>query len=109
MKAIVSRAVDPPVQLHLRVRPEGAPYGWSGRLCAAALGTFYLKCRPGLLPGDAQGGDREPLLWLAEVAEDRPSLVVSVRPQSTASVPYRIENNLRQGTISFCQKVSCNP
>ena len=94
--------------LSVRFRPRGPEWDWSGPVCAAALGSFWIKIRrqgqSGFASSHKQAKGRV-LFALAEVEEDSPSLTMSFRRASATAIPYRIENALLSGALLYSQKV----
>lgn len=95
--------------LSVRFRPRGPEWDWSGPVCAAALGSFWIKIRrqgqSGFASSHKQAKSRM-LFALAEVQEDSPSLSMCFRRHSADAIPYRIENALRSGALLYSQKAS---
>ena len=95
--------------LSVRFKPRGPEWNWSGPVCAAALGSFWIKIRrqgqSGFATSHKQVKGRM-LYALAEVQEDSPSLTMSFRRHSADAIPYRIENALHSGALIYSQKVT---
>lgn len=95
--------------LSVRFRPRGPEWDWSGPVCAAALGSFWIKIRrqgqSGFASSHKQAKGRM-LFALAEVQEDSPSLSMCFRRHSADAIPYRIENALHSGALLYSQKAS---
>jgi hypothetical protein len=93
--------------LSVRFKPRGPEWDWSGPVCAAALGSFWIKIRRqgqlGFASSNKQAKGRM-LFALAEVQEDSPSLSMCFRRHSADAIPYRIENALRSGSLLYSQK-----
>lgn len=100
--------------LTVRFKPRDPGWDWSGPVCAAALGSFWIKIRP-----RGQGAHNKQieskfhkqakgmsLFAVAEVQEDSPSLTMSFRRHSLDAIPYRLENALQSGAVLYNQKVS---
>lgn len=98
--------------LTVRFKLRGPEWDWSGPVCAAALGSFWMKIRRRGQMGKSveSNTQKQPkgrlLFALAEVQEDSPSLIMSFRRHSTDSIPYRIENALQSGALLYNQKVN---
>lgn len=92
--------------LSVRFRLRDSEWDWSGSVCAAALGSFWIKIRRKGQSGFSKQAKGRMLFALAEVQEDSPTLIMSFRKHSADSIPYRIENALRSGALSYSQKVT---
>nr|PNR49566.1 hypothetical protein PHYPA_011462 [Physcomitrium patens] len=90
--------------LSVRFRLRDSEWDWSGSVCAAALGSFWIKIRRKGQSGFSKQAKGRMLFALAEVQEDSPTLIMSFRKHSADSIPYRIENALRSGALSYSQK-----
>ncbi|XP_024524529.1 uncharacterized protein LOC112344305 isoform X2 [Selaginella moellendorffii] len=87
--------------LSLRFRLKDAGWRWSGRICAASLGSFFLKLRSSS-PGFVE--DKKWIFAVVYVEEEDSSLIIHFRLHSREAVPYRIENRLHTSSITFHQK-----
>lgn len=95
----------------IQFRPDKAGLGWSGPVCVASLGRFFLKFKR---PSDFLGkqssqvtADRNISAEFAAVhIEERSStLVLHFHKPPDGNLPYRIENSLHQAFITYYQKV----
>ncbi|KAL2623458.1 hypothetical protein R1flu_003663 [Riccia fluitans] len=100
--------VGPEVLLTVRFRPKETGWNWSGRVCAAALGSFSVKIRRPESRDSAVQMPRKEELWfaVADVQEEGSSLITTFRKQAADAIPYHIENVLRSASITYSQEGS---
>jgi hypothetical protein len=78
---------------------------WSGPVCIASLGRFFLKFRK-LQSNQTTAADKHITEFAAVyVVEEGSSLVLHFQKPPDISLPYRIENSLRDVAITYYQKV----
>ncbi|KAF8015488.1 hypothetical protein BT93_H1109 [Corymbia citriodora subsp. variegata] len=91
------------VQFHLNDRE----FGWSGPICVASLGCFFLKFRR--QANQVPATNNTPQYANVRVIEESSSLVLQFcRPPNTR-IPYRIENHLRDSLLTYYQKETSEP
>uniref|UniRef100_A0A2N9G322 Vacuolar protein sorting-associated protein 13 VPS13 adaptor binding domain-containing protein n=2 Tax=Fagus sylvatica TaxID=28930 RepID=A0A2N9G322_FAGSY len=79
---------------------------WSGPVCIASLGRFFLKFRK-LQSNQTTAADKHITEFAAVyVVEEGSSLVLHFQKPPDISLPYRIENSLRDVAITYYQKES---
>ncbi|XP_059063306.1 uncharacterized protein LOC131071412 isoform X6 [Cryptomeria japonica] len=86
-------------------------WSWSGPICAASLGRFFLKFRScsniledSAASGNTSRGKQSSRFAVVDVKEERSSLIIYFNMQSPESLPYQINNSLRNASILFHQK-----
>lgn len=84
-------------------------WSWSGPICSASLGRFFLKMRSCSNSHDnSQLGSsqekRQTRFAVVDVKEEGCSLIMHFDMQSPELLPYRIVNGLRNASIQFHQK-----
>lgn len=85
--------------------------GWSGPVCIASLGRFYLKFKQSLDVPTLQSNHlttqektvRE--FAIVHVVEEGSTLVMHFQKPPRIKLPYRIENWLHEASITYYQKV----
>lgn len=87
------------VQFHLN-DPE---FGWSGPICVASLGCFFLKFRR--QANQVPATNNAPQYANVQVVEEGSSLVLQFYRPPNVRIPYRIENHLRDSSLTYYQKV----
>ncbi|XP_052203810.1 uncharacterized protein LOC127809144 isoform X3 [Diospyros lotus] len=94
--------------------PNVAGLSWSGPVCVASLGRFFLKFRR-LSPISVHQSDQvtadgnsSPEFAAIHVVEESSSLVLRFHKPPNVNLPYRIENNLH-ASITYYQKDSSEP
>ncbi|CAK9151536.1 unnamed protein product [Ilex paraguariensis] len=101
--------------LHIQFRPNEAGLGWSGPVCVASLGRFFLKFRRSLefpVRESAYVTEHDKSLWdfaAVHVVEEGSTLLLHFNRSSKINLPYRIENCLRDASIVYYQKGSSEP
>ncbi|XP_071913295.1 uncharacterized protein [Coffea arabica] len=98
--------------LFIQFRPNDASFGWSGPVCVASLGQFFLKFRR-FSEYPARNSDymtsHEPSSFkfaAVHVVEEDSALVLHFHSPPNADLPYRIENCLHDTSITYYQKGS---
>lgn len=93
----------------IQFRPNEAGLGWSGPVCVASLGRFFLKFKRTLnfssQESDLTAKDENVQFASVHVVEEGSSLVLHFHRPPRIKLPYRIENCLRNASISYYQKV----
>ncbi|MCL7045122.1 hypothetical protein MKW94_012003 [Papaver nudicaule] len=90
-------------------------WNWSGPICVASLGRFFLKFRRSLdSTGNqsntvAQQDNKMTEFAVVHVVEEGSTLVLHFHRPPNISLPYRIENSLRDASITYYQKESSVP
>ncbi|KAI3856641.1 hypothetical protein MKX03_019638 [Papaver bracteatum] len=90
-------------------------WSWSGPICVASLGKFFLKFRRSLnSPGNqsntiTQQDKKMTEFAVVHVVEEGSTLVLHFHRPPNISLPYRIENSLRDASITYYQKDSSVP
>ncbi|KAJ3674403.1 hypothetical protein LUZ60_005019 [Juncus effusus] len=75
-------------------------FGWSGPVCAASLGRFYVKFRKN------EGNNLINKFGIVRVLEENNSLVLRFGLDCGNELPYRIENHLSGVSVMYSQKGS---
>ncbi|XP_077214791.1 vacuolar protein sorting-associated protein, putative (DUF1162) isoform X2 [Tasmannia lanceolata] len=90
-------------------------WSWSGPICIASLGRFFLKFKRPSVPLGYQSnpiiGAENKLIRYADVhiVEEASSLVLHFHMPPNYTLPYRIENRLCDASITYYQKDSEQP
>lgn len=84
-------------------------WNWSGRICPASLGRFFLKMRSCSNSNDNSQSrrsqeKRQTRFAVVDVKEEGSSLIMHFDMQSPEFLPYRIDNSLPNASIHFHQK-----
>lgn len=79
---------------------------WSGPVCIASLGRFFLKFRRQQLSQAMVAEKQATEYAVVHVVEEGSSHVLHFRKPPDVSLPYRIENCLQHVTITYNQKES---
>lgn len=79
-------------------------YGWSGPICIASLGRFFLKFKRSSVDISDQSDNSK--FALIHVIEESSSLVLHFYMPENVAPPYRIENYLRGSSVIYHQKDS---
>ncbi|KAF6166527.1 hypothetical protein GIB67_005389 [Kingdonia uniflora] len=101
--------------IFIQFRLNEVGWGWSGPICIASLGRFFLKFRRSLdtlgLQSDPAIGQEKAMTEFAvvHVVEESSTLVLKYHRRPNISLPYRIENSLRDASLTFYQKDSLQP
>uniref|UniRef100_A0A2P2MKF5 Uncharacterized protein LOC105639629 n=1 Tax=Rhizophora mucronata TaxID=61149 RepID=A0A2P2MKF5_RHIMU len=92
-------------QIYIQFRPNDSELSWSGPVCIASLGRFFLKFRR--QPSQVQEQDYNVIEFASvHVVEEGSTLCVHFHKASNINLPYRIENRLRYTSLTFYQKDS---
>ncbi|XP_048138871.1 uncharacterized protein LOC115740159 isoform X2 [Rhodamnia argentea] len=91
------------VQFHLN-DPE---FGWSGPICVASLGCFFLKFRR--QANQVPATNNTPQYANVHVIEESSSLILQFYRPPNVELPYRIENHLRDSLLTYYQKETSDP
>jgi len=89
--------------LFIQFRPNEAGLGWSGPVCVASLGRFFIKFRRSVNVSESEENTHE--FAVVIISEENSSLVLRFHKPPTMNLPYRIENCLRDASITYYQKV----
>lgn len=87
-------------------------FSWSGPVCVASLGRFFLKFKRSSVnvsdKSDSKSSKEKTstLFAVIQVVEERSSLVLRFYMPTNVVLPYRIENCLRGLSVMYYQKVS---
>ncbi|XP_010680975.2 uncharacterized protein LOC104896009 isoform X2 [Beta vulgaris subsp. vulgaris] len=106
---------DDDASFFVQFSPDETVGGWSGPVCVASLGCFFLKFKRNVEPTVHQLDPvtrEDDITWefaAVHVVEEGPAFVLHFcRPPDTC-LPYRIENHLRDASITYYQKDSFQP
>ncbi|PIA55552.1 hypothetical protein AQUCO_00700091v1 [Aquilegia coerulea] len=101
--------------IYIQFRLNDIGSSWSGPICIASLGRFFLKFRRHV---DSLGSQSSPTTGqeskltefaVVHVVEEGPALVLHFDRPLNFTPPYRIENLLRNASITYYQKDSMDP
>ncbi|CAA2970916.1 uncharacterized protein LOC105177708 isoform X2 [Olea europaea subsp. europaea] len=98
--------------LFIQFRLTEAGLGWSGPVCVASFGRFFLKFRRSLECSEGRSETSKQNLFefaVVNVVEGGPSIILHFHRSPTTDLPYRIENYLRDAPITYYQKGSSEP
>ncbi|XP_011099247.1 uncharacterized protein LOC105177708 isoform X2 [Sesamum indicum] len=95
----------------IQFRPNETGLGWSGPICVASLGRFFLKFRKSLDFPESQSDNISYKDNLGEfaavhVVEEGSTIVLHFHRPPITKLPYRIENCLHDAPITYYQKGS---
>ncbi|PIN04125.1 hypothetical protein CDL12_23340 [Handroanthus impetiginosus] len=98
----------------IQFRPKETGLGWSGPVCVASLGRFFLKFRKSLELHGSQSYNVSYKDNLAEfaavhVVEEGSTIFLHFHKPPVTDLPYRIENCLREAPLTYYQKGSSEP
>nr|XP_043638642.1 uncharacterized protein LOC122609764 isoform X2 [Erigeron canadensis] len=102
------RNAEDDAMLFIQFRLTDAGLGWSGPVCVASMGRFFLKFRRSVNENDqeiAREGNGQEFAAVI-VSEENSSLVLRFHRPPNMNLPYRIENCLRDASITYYQKGS---
>lgn len=90
--------------LYVQIKTNDPGFGWSGPVCIASLGRFFLKFRK--ITNHLTIPDSD-MTQFAEihVVEEGSTLVLHFYKPPNLRLPYRIENRLHNLSITYYQKV----
>ncbi|KAI5418217.1 hypothetical protein KIW84_042736 [Lathyrus oleraceus] len=91
--------------LYIQFHTNEPGLGWSGPVCLASLGHFFLKFRK----EDTASDNRMIQFAAVHVVEEGSTLVLSFYKPPNLSLPYRIQNCLPNVSITYYQKGSLEP
>ncbi|XP_073156297.1 uncharacterized protein [Henckelia pumila] len=97
--------------LFIQFRLNESGLGWSGPVCVASLGRFFLKFRKSSEYPENHLSNENNLSQHAviHVVEEGSSIVVHFHRPPDTNLPYRIENRLHGSPIAYYQKGSSAP
>ncbi|CAI9110059.1 OLC1v1010021C1 [Oldenlandia corymbosa var. corymbosa] len=101
--------------LFIQFRLNDSNSCWSGPVCVASLGRFFLKFRGYLLDTASELNGLMPdhpnlcKFALVHVVEEDSTLVLQFQRSPNVEMPYRIENCLRNTPVTYYQKGSSQP
>ena len=91
--------------LYIQIQLNEAGLGWSGPVCIASLGHFFLKFRK-QTNEDTISDNKMTQFAAVHVVEEGSTLVSRFYKPPNTSLPYRIENCLHSLSITYYQKVA---
>lgn len=94
----------------VQFQPNKANFSWSGPVCIASLGRFFLKFKKSsdsVQQSDLATQHNSDICEFAtvHVVEDGPTIVLRFCWPANIDLPYRIENHLENTSITYYQKV----
>ncbi|KAE9614347.1 putative vacuolar protein sorting-associated protein [Lupinus albus] len=94
--------------LYIQIQTNEPGWGWSGPVCIASLGHFFLKFRK--QSDEVKISESKMTQFAAvHVVQEGSTLVLSFCKPPNLSLPYRIENYLHDLSITYYQKDSLEP
>ncbi|GMH25239.1 hypothetical protein Nepgr_027082 [Nepenthes gracilis] len=99
----------------IQFRPNDTCLGWSGPVCVASLGRFFLKFKRSSEFAAYQSNTANKLdstAWdfaVVHVVEEASSFVLHFHSPPDIDLPYRIENHLHNASITYYQKDTFEP
>ncbi|KAL2333639.1 hypothetical protein Fmac_014852 [Flemingia macrophylla] len=94
--------------LYIQIQLNEAGLGWSGPVCIASLGHFFLKFRQHT--NEVTKPDNKMTQFAAvHVVEEGSTLVSRFYKPHNMSLPYRIENSLHSLSVTYYQKGFLEP
>ncbi|XP_020537290.1 uncharacterized protein LOC105639629 isoform X2 [Jatropha curcas] len=91
--------------VYIQFQLNDSESGWSGPLCIASLGCFFLKFRKQSNPVQALSNNTTEFASV-HVIEEGSSLGLHFYKPPNVNLPYRIENHLRDASLTYYQKDS---
>lgn len=91
--------------LFIQFKPNDAGLGWSGPVCVASMGRFFLKFRRSI-DHETASEENAKEFAVVVVSEENSSLVLHFQKPPDMNLPYRIENCLHDASITYYQKGS---
>lgn len=94
----------------VQFQPNKASFSWSGPVCIASLGRFFLKFKKSteysVQQPDPATQHNSSMCEFAtvHVVEDGPTIVLRFCWPANMDLPYRIENRLENTSITYYQK-----
>ncbi|KAL8476053.1 hypothetical protein ACS0TY_028647 [Phlomoides rotata] len=95
-------------QFFIQFRPNVTGLGWSGPVCVASLGRFFLKF-PENQSGNTSSEGNLGKFAAVHVVEEGSTIVLHFHRPPVTNLPYRIENCLRDAPLTYYQKGSAEP
>lgn len=97
-------------QFFIQFRPNVRGLGWSGPVCVASLGRFFLKFQKSMEFPENQSGNTSSEGKLGKfaavrVVEEGSTIVLNFHRTPVTNLPYRIENCLSDAPLTYYQKV----
>ncbi|CAL0312729.1 unnamed protein product [Lupinus luteus] len=93
---------------YIQIQTNEPGWGWSGPVCIASLGHFFLKFRK--QSNEVKISESKMTQFAAvHVVQEGSTLVLSFCKPPNLSLPYRIENYLHDLSITYYQKDSLEP
>jgi len=105
------RISDNDASIFVQFKPNETGLDWSGPVCVAALGRFFLKFRrssePPVQQSDLNRGEHGTTWEFASVhvVKEASTFVLHFHNPPDTGLPYRIENHLHDASITYYQKV----
>ncbi|XP_055802836.1 uncharacterized protein LOC129872026 isoform X2 [Solanum dulcamara] len=99
----------------VQFQPNKANFSWSGPVCIASLGRFFLKFKKSseysVQQSDLATQHNSDICEFAtvHVIEDGPTIVLRFCWPTNTDLPYRIENRLKNTSITYYQKGLTEP
>lgn len=92
--------------IYIQFRPNEPDSAWSGPVCIASLGRFFLKFRD-QRSGQVKSPEESKTTFAAvHIVEEGSTLVLHYYRPPNINLPYRIENCLPDVSITYYQKVT---
>ncbi|CAH1413272.1 unnamed protein product [Lactuca virosa] len=92
--------------LFIQFSPNETGLGWSGPICVASMGRFFLKFPRSIKEKDKENEENTQEFAVVIVSEENSSLVLRFHRPPHMNLPYRVENCLRDASITYYQKGS---
>lgn len=99
------RKVNDDSLIYLQFRLNESKLGWSGPVCIASLGRFFLKFKKPHMDQVTALESSVTEFAAVHVVEEGSTLVLRFHKPPNVSLPYRIENCLHDVSITYYQKV----
>lgn len=99
------RKVNEDSLIYLQFRLHESELGWSGPICIASLGRFFLKFKKPCTDQVTAVESNVTEFAAVHVVEEGSSLVLRFHKPPNVSLPYRIENRLCDVSVTYYQKV----
>lgn len=99
------RAEDDGLIRFVQFRLNEPHFSWSGPICIASLGCFFLKFRKQQSSRESALDDNITEFASVNVVEDGSTVVLHFNKPPNVCLPYRIENLLPTTSITYYQKV----
>lgn len=99
------------ISLFIQFQLNESGLSWSGPVCVASLGRFFLKFRKSSeYPDNHLSNENNFSLYaVVHVVEEGSSIVLHFHRSPDTNLPYRIENRLHDAPITYYQKGSSAP